>query len=832
MNNELDYIKKVKNKISMWGKWDLHIHTPVTNLMVPHDYKNPEKYNDGELINKLYANDITLGVITDHNIFDASKFDVLKGLVETRNKKENKNLVLLPGVELNVKFPNSQKDSIHFILIFDEKENLNNIQLAVENLNKKTGFTKGNPQDATIDDIADVFSAFNYIVSIHLGKSSNVPRKQNYDEFLKIYIGGFVNICENNPSNKVKNKEYLEKRVKDITGNNNESIFIVGSDNHDVTKYPLGENNTCIPKLTYFKAIPSFEGLKMIITEPTRIYNSDNDTLPNYVNTTNDLNKIEAISIKGDKIGTKELYFSRELNSIIGSRTSGKSLLLNIIKYALGKEYDIEKYDEYINKLEVKVKTFDDNEFKGNNSLQIEVFDQNRLMNEFNKIKSERDFFKETYISKKFDEISLDDNTINEIYNNEIGIECDFIKKINDLYKMIYDIKMPNVYLKNYINFGKNTTEMSKFYLKVLEIKKFEKTMKNLSEKQLYLSESIKTLNNIITNDKYGYINKNRLIILNEILDDFKRQLYIVDKKIIGIRSIQNLDISVYKPFSVNESFIIEHQNFIRDIKKIARVKKELDNISAKIDLFENRKFKIDGKERYEQSIEVREFKFCSSLEYKTNFYTDEAEPKHIVARHFYSEDIKNGWKHLIEKIFLKKTANKKLFKTGNVESITNEIKLEKPKIYKTIIDNKGVDINSTSPGNRASVLISIILENTENKVLIIDQPEDNLDSKFIYQEIVKKIKTLKESRQIFLVTHNANIVVNSDSENVICCKNDDNNIKYEYGAIEYNQNIFDSKNMKEYILDNLEGTEEAFRLRNNKYFLKGVLENEHNNNK
>lgn len=397
---------------------------------------------------------------------------------------------------------------------------------------------------------------------------------------------------------------------------------------------------------------------------------------------------------------------------------------------------------------------------------------------------------------------------------------------------MIDDIKTPNVYLKNYINFGKNTTEMSKFYLKVLEIKKFEITMKKLSERQLYLSESIKTLNNIINNDKYGYINKKHLIILNEILGDFKRQLDIVDKKIIGIRSIQNLDISAYKPFSVNESFITEHQNFIKDIKKIARVKKELDNISAKIDLFENRKFKIDGKERYEKSIEVREFKFCSSLEYKTNFYTDEVEPKHIVARHFYSEDIKNGWKQLIEKVFLKKTANKNLFKTGNVESITNEIKLEKPKIYKTIIDNKGVDINSTSPGNRASVLISIILENTENKVLIIDQPEDNLDSKFIYQEIVKKIKTLKESRQIFLVTHNANIVVNSDSENVICCKNDDNKIKYEYGAIEYNQNTFDSKNMKEYILDNLEGTEEAFKLRNNKYFLKGVLENEYNNNK
>ena len=57
---------------------------------------------------------------------------LLRVLVETRNKKENKNLVLLPGVELNVKFPNFQKDSIHFILIFDEKEYSKPVEITLQ----------------------------------------------------------------------------------------------------------------------------------------------------------------------------------------------------------------------------------------------------------------------------------------------------------------------------------------------------------------------------------------------------------------------------------------------------------------------------------------------------------------------------------------------------------------------------------------------------------------------------------------------------------------------------------------------------------------------------
>ena len=352
---EYDEVQKtnVISKISTWNKWDLHIHTPVTNRMVKNDYNNQELFSEELFVNKMYENEIKLAVITDHNIFDKEKYELILKEVSERNEKENKYLCILPGVEINVEFLTPQQDSIHFILIFDDNENLSDIEKAVEQLNTKIGYTKGNAKNATVKEIADNFSKFNYIVSIHLGKSSNVPRKQNYDEFLKLYIGGFINICENNPANKIKNKEHLEKMLDEITDKKNDSIYIVASDNHDISKYPLCENYDFNPKISFFKAIPSFEGLKMAITEPSRIYNSEDNCPPDYINFDNDLTKIEAIRIESPYIETTDIYFGRELNSIIGSRTSGKSLLINILKYALTGDYDDKKYEHYIKDIKI-----------------------------------------------------------------------------------------------------------------------------------------------------------------------------------------------------------------------------------------------------------------------------------------------------------------------------------------------------------------------------------------------------------------------------------------------------------------------------------------------
>lgn len=75
--------------------------------------------------------------------------------------------------------------------------------------------------------------------------------------------------------------------------------------------------------------------------------------------------------------------------------------------------------------------------------------------------------------------------------------------------------------------------------------------------------------------------------------------------------------------------------------------------------------------------------------------------------------------------------------------------------------------INEGSPGQKTAALLAFILSYGEEP-LILDQPEDDLDNHLIYDLVVRQLKEMKQKRQVIVVTHNANIVVNGDSENVI----------------------------------------------------------------
>lgn len=79
--------------------------------------------------------------------------------------------------------------------------------------------------------------------------------------------------------------------------------------------------------------------------------------------------------------------------------------------------------------------------------------------------------------------------------------------------------------------------------------------------------------------------------------------------------------------------------------------------------------------------------------------------------------------------------------------------------------------ISKLSLGQQHSVLLGILMLSDSNKPLIIDQPEDNLDSEFIYKTIVKNLRKIKEQRQVIIVTHNANIAVLGDAELIVPLK-------------------------------------------------------------
>ena len=95
---------------------------------------------------------------------------------------------------------------------------------------------------------------------------------------------------------------------------------------------------------------------------------------------------------------------------------------------------------------------------------------------------------------------------------------------------------------------------------------------------------------------------------------------------------------------------------------------------------------------------------------------------------------------------------------------------------------------------------------------LIIDQPEDSLDNSFIYKEVVKNIRKIKNKRQLIIATHNANIPVLGDSELIsVMTSNGRNGFVTERGIIDKNK-------IKIHVQNILEGGKEAFERRKLKY--------------
>ncbi len=98
-------------------------------------------------------------------------------------------------------------------------------------------------------------------------------------------------------------------------------------------------------------------------------------------------------------------------------------------------------------------------------------------------------------------------------------------------------------------------------------------------------------------------------------------------------------------------------------------------------------------------------------------------------------------------------------------------------KVTKMVEDDAGTKTRFTrslahlSLGQQQSILLAILLQSNSTNPLLIDQPEDNLDSEFIYKTIVDNLRKIKEKRQIIIVTHNPNIAVLGDAELIIPLK-------------------------------------------------------------
>lgn len=131
-------------------------------------------------------------------------------------------------------------------------------------------------------------------------------------------------------------------------------------------------------------------------------------------------------------------------------------------------------------------------------------------------------------------------------------------------------------------------------------------------------------------------------------------------------------------------------------------------------------------------------------------------------------------------------------------------------------VKGKKVKLSNASAGQRTSAILSMILAYGESP-LIMDQPEDDLDSQLINTLIVNSLVLKKENRQIIIITHNPNIPVNGDSEWVVCMGDTKKITINSHGSV-------DNTNIKEKICDVMEGGQDAFAKRARRYGFKETL--------
>ncbi|MER9489665.1 AAA family ATPase [Mesorhizobium sp. M0563] len=130
-------------------------------------------------------------------------------------------------------------------------------------------------------------------------------------------------------------------------------------------------------------------------------------------------------------------------------------------------------------------------------------------------------------------------------------------------------------------------------------------------------------------------------------------------------------------------------------------------------------------------------------------------------------------------------------------------------------ISYDGVDIRKLSPGTRGIVLLLLYLalDDSDDRPLIIDQPEENLDPKSVFDELVALFIAAKSKRQVIIVTHNANLVINTDADQIIVAEAGPHPsgglppISYVAGGLE-------NAAIRKAVCDILEGGEAAFRER------------------
>lgn len=941
------------NRGSEWNKWDLHVHTKYTNK---NDQFTSATFDDFciEFFKRAVEKNIKVIGITDYfsieNYLKIKEFLTRIDEIEVLEqiKEEIKKIYLIPNIELRM-LPSTDSGkliNIHCLFNPDYIDNLEDDFFSTLEFNgykmTKTGLIrlgKNMKPDVSNDDLAYEVGINNFVISPDilesLFKKNNNLRKNTITVVSNNSTDGasglrkHYELFENDNASSldgVRKKVYhlsdmiFSSRKGDIDyflGNKGDSKELViqkcgsmkpcihGCDAHS-------ENKLFEPDLSrycWIKAIPTFEGLKQVLYEPDRVKIQEDkpDKKIGY-------EVIKSIKIlnTNNVFTQNEIYFNSNLNSIIGGKSSGKSLLLYLLaKTVLSSEKfdEISKYKNFVNYdelpkgIECEVLWEDGTVTKlssHENKRHIEYIPQlflnniaedkkNELFNQtINDLLYKKNGYKGAIdlIYKSIDEkkISLT-SEIEKYFTNEseltrLEIELTTLGDKNAIETLIYSFYKELEELKSKSSLTEDDENIMKAINESITLKQNEKI---LLEKEIILNNSI----NKVTNELGSKIERFIIDEFNLIdIDERHKEILKTYYENLSKNIIQSIDSFKESNPLTNDALLdkiklkdeeIEplikslepYNNKISDQKKYLSIEKQLKDEQLKLDTIllkekeiNNQKSKLDIKkfiDIYKELLEIyntitslnepykkigNDLELITYIDFNLSKFYDNFS--YFVTKNQSMDKIFNDGIFDVDSNYLYKKENhienigevlNKIF-SGNVKF--NKSKTLKEMTKSLLDDNfditydlkQGDDLlNHMSPGKKGIVLFQLFLEVSSSKVpILIDQPEDNLDNRTVYNTLNEFIKNKKIDRQIIMVSHNSNLVVSTDSENIIVANQNGQNSSYprfEYinGALEETKkkdlselNELKKQGIREHVCEILEGGVEAFKKREEKY--------------
>lgn len=848
---------------SEWRRWDLHVHTASS-----YDYKYKDSDSDEKLIEGLRKEKISAVAITDHFVIDKKRIENLKRLAPE--------IVFFPGVELRT---DKGASNIHVILIFSESTN---IDILTEDFNvfKRSALNYEDNEKIYWDyrNIVEFAQKHDALISIHAGSKTSgiddeITNALPINQAIKEEYANTISIFE---MGKIKDLEEYKKHVLSQIG---VKPMIICSDNHD------GRNYSPKNKL-WIKSDPTFNGLKQILYEPEeRIRISD--TKPEVKE---DYYVIDRVEFEETDFPNKAILFNDKLTCIIGGKSTGKSILLQNMAHTIDPKEANKNLDKSQNKTrEVNnLKVFwADGEQKDRKIIYIPQTYLNRL-SDSKEEKTEIDqwvqniLFQKARIKDAYEKYTSDLNSLNLDLNKNIITFMNYNKWCDECIKMQKEIGDKNGIISTLKKLNDEKVSISKdLNISEEDINAYNTAVKNtqtIEQDINKLKQDIEIIPNISSlfqkNEIHSSISENTSREITRYQTDI---LDMIDKgwnekKTSIIKDIENkiseqtlhkqkLEIVIKEKKALIDSSnaLVEISKRIRDEeqkKKILEEKEKqltelqekrndvLDELCMAIDQF--KKINMAYMEVIiQENIENKDISFSAKVQFRREAFVSKLHSLYDIRnkdfRKIFNDEFSEDM-YTIDNIrqILKKTINNDFpLKQGvSKEEVLRELFGNwYNTIYKVEMDGDTLDV--MSPGKKALVLLKILVSLADSKCpILIDQPEDDLDNRSIYGDLINFIKEKKKERQIIIVTHNANIVVGADAEEVIVANQNGKNspnkeFKFEYrsGSIENNipvykedgtidDGILNRQGIQHHICDILEGGELAFELRKKKYHI------------